>query len=308
MARTWATGEQHHIIFEDNEAWITEVGATLRAFRDSDGDIIDGLTQDEPISAGRGQVLMPWPNRIRDGRYEFEGKTQQLPITEVPKNNSSHGILRWVNWQVDAASRTEASVTLTYAAHAQPGFPFAFDARITYTVLDAGLLVEMSATNAGRSPMPFGMGAHPYFTTGTETVDSNAFVCPAASYLEADEQAIPTKEVAVDAATDFRTRRSLKDEPLNLCYTKLDRDEHGIARFDVIRDGSNHGVRVWMDETFDYVMVYTADDIPGERRRKGIAIEPMTCAPDAFNNKMGLLVLQPGESVSGAWGVQRVTA
>jgi aldose 1-epimerase len=150
------------------------------------------------------------------------------------------------------------------------------------------------------------MGSHPYFTTGTETVDDNTLTCPALSYLDADEQAIPSKQVAVDDATDFRTQRSLQDAALNLCYAKLIRDENGMANFDVLRSGGQDGFRVWMDETFDYVMIYTAEDLPVERRRKSIAIEPMTCAPDAFNNGMGLLILQPGQTVSGTWGVRRI--
>jgi aldose 1-epimerase len=304
MARTWATGEQYQLIFGDQEAWITEVGATLRAYRDAAGDMVDGLAPDEPISAGRGQTLMPWPNRIRDGRYAFAGKRQQLSITEVPKSNSSHGLVRWANWKM--SDKTDARLTLTYTSHPQPGFPYAFDAEVTYELTSEGLSVSMKATNCGVDDMPFGMGSHPYFTSGSATVDDDVFSCPALSYLDADEQAIPTQELAVDDATDFRSARSLNDAALNLCYTKLLRDGQGRANFDVVRAGTSVGVRVWMDRTFDYAMIYTAEDLPGDRRRKSIAIEPMTCAPDAFNNGRGLLVLRPGESVDGSWGVRRL--
>jgi aldose 1-epimerase len=306
MARTWATGEQHQLTFEDQEAWITEVGATLRSYSDSSGDMVDGLGPDEPISAGRGQTLMPWPNRIRDGRYSFGGKSQQLGITEVPKSNSSHGLVRWVNWQVVDKSPTR--VTLAYASHPQPGYPFAFDAEMTYELSADGLQVQMKATNCCETDMPFGMGSHPYFTTGTSTVDDNVLVCPALAYLDTDEQAIPTQELAVDDATDFRSARSLDDAALNLCYTKLIRDDQGRANFDVLRTGSAQGVRVWMDDAFDFAMIYTAEDVPSDRRRKGIAIEPMTCAPDAFNNGWGLRVLEPGQTLDGNWGVVRLRA
>jgi aldose 1-epimerase len=306
MARTWATGEQHHLTFQDQEAWVTEVGATLRAYRDATGDMVDGLRADEPISAGRGQTLMPWPNRIRDGRYTFAGKSQQLSITEVPKSNSSHGLLRWANWKL--VDKSSTSVTLGCTSYPQPGYPFAFDAEITYSLSSDGLSVRMAATNCCETDLPFGMGSHPYFTTGTETVDDNVLICPALSYLDADEQSIPVGELAVDDATDFRSPRSLNDAALNLCYSKLIRNDDGHACFDVLRSGTKEGIRVWMDEAFDYAMVYTAEDLPVDRRRKSVAIEPMTCAPDAFNNRMGLLVLEPGESVAGNWGVRRLQA
>jgi aldose 1-epimerase len=305
MARTWASGQQHQITFEGQSAWIAEVGATLRSYSDSSGEMVDGLEADEPISGGRGQTLIPWPNRIRDGKYAFNGKAQQLPITEVGKNNSSHGLLRWVNWHV--AEQSESSVTLAYESHAQPGYPHALDARITYSLSKAGLEVRLEATNVGTSACPLGMGSHPYFTAGTETVDDTTLLCAAAKFLEADEQAIPTSIENVNDSNDFRATRSLKEEVLNLCYVQLERDAQGRANIDLLRNDGDGGVRVWMDETFDYLMVYTGDDVPTpERRRKGIAIEPMTCAPDAFNNGWGLLSLQPGESVSGSWGVSRL--
>lgn len=305
MTSTWATGQQHQITFGEQSAWITEVGATLRSYSDAQGGMIDGVAADEPISAGRGQTLMPWPNRVKDGKYSFSGKNQQLPITEVPKNNSSHGLLRWVNWQPVLTSN--ASVTLACESHPQPGFPHSFKASMTYTLSASGLEVRMEATNTGPTAMPFGMGSHPYFTTGTDSVDDNTLLCDAAHYLESDEQAIPTKSVAVDATTDFRDARPLKGEPLNLCYLQLGRDEAGRANVDVTRNDGEGGVRVWMDSAFDYVMIYTGDDVPQpERQRKGIAIEPMTCAPDAFNNGMGLITLEPGETVTGTWGVSRI--
>ena len=305
MTRTWATGQQHQITFEGQSAWITEVGATLRAYSDASGGMIDGLEVDEPISGGRGQTLIPWPNRIRDGRYTFDGKAQQLPLTEVGKSNASHGLLRWVNWHL--AERTDSSVTLAYDSHAQPGYPHAFDARITYALSEAGLEVHLEAMNTGTSACPFGMGSHPYFTAGTESVDDASLRCAATKFLEADQQAIPVRIENVNDSNDFRELRGLKGEVLNLCYLELERDGKGRANIDLVRNDGDGGVRVWMNEAFDYVMVYTGDDVPTvDRRRRGIAIEPMTCAPDAFNNGWGLVVLQPGDSISGRWGVARI--
>jgi aldose 1-epimerase len=305
MERSWATGEQYPITFEGQSACITEVGAALRAYSDVDGAIVDGTEADEPISAGRGQVLIPWPNRVKDGKYSVAGKSRQLPITEVDLNNSSHGLLRWVNWKCE--EHTSTSVTMTYASHAQSGYPFAFDARITYSLGSNGLRVVLSGMNTGPAPMPFGMGCHPYFTVGTESVDDTSLMCPAAGYLPSDAQEIPSGDIVMDDDHDYRTKKAIGDTPINACWTQLERDGDGIASVDFTRNDNGRGLRVWMDETFDYVMLYTGETVPQpERRRKGFAIEPMTCAPNAYNNGLGLRVLQPGESVTGAWGVHRI--
>lgn len=294
MKRSWATGNQFEISHGDQTAVVCELGAALRAYGDNKGPIVDGTEADEPISAGRGQVLMPWPNRIKDGKYSFEGSSQQLSITEVGKNNSSHGLLRWVNWQ--CVEHTNSSVTMSYESHAQSGFPFAFDAKVTYSLGEGGLHVTMQATNAGATPMPFGMGSHPYFAGD---VDKSLLTCPSTKYLPTDTQGIPTGDV-VDT-DEFNEQTSLAGKKINGCWFGLKRDESGIANVEF------NDIQVWMDSTFDYVMLYSADDVPQlERRRQSFAIEPMTCAQNAYNNGIGLLVLQPGEIVSGTWGVRRV--
>lgn len=297
MKGTWATGEQFDLTYGGQTATITELGAALRAYGDEIGKIVDGTEADEPISQGRGQVLMPWPNRIKDGKYTAGDREHQLTITEVPLNNSSHGLLRWVNFHCQA--RSASTVTLTYSCHAQPGFPFSFDATIQYELGDDGLRATFSGCNTSPHAMPFGMGAHPYFTTGV-SVDESMIRIPASSYMATDGQEIPTDECEVDAGTDYRRAKGLEGVHINRCFTKLERDANGIASVDYVQAEANQGVQVWMDASFDYVMIFTGD-------RNGVAIEPMTCAQNAYNNKIGLITLQPGETKTASWGIKRIT-
>src|SRR5690348_3976375 len=94
------SGEQIEIRAGDQRAVIVEIGAGLRAYTVADRELLDGYGAEEMASAGRGQVLMPWPNRLQDGAYEFEGRSHQLPLTEPSSHNAIHGLVRWVSWSV----------------------------------------------------------------------------------------------------------------------------------------------------------------------------------------------------------------
>jgi aldose 1-epimerase len=185
----------------------------------------------------------------------------------------------------------------------QPAYPFLLDLRLDYALGDTGLEVTLRAVNAGEAELPVGAGFHPYLTLGTGTIDGLAARVPAAAWLPADERGIPTGERRpVADALDLRDGPALGDRVLDHCYTDLGRDGDGLARVRVAApDG--RAATLWMDEAFGYVMVFTGDTLPAERRRRGLAVEPMTCAPDAFNSGEGLRVLAPGEALAGRWGI-----
>src|SRR6185503_1632108 len=168
MTRVPPSGEQHELSYGDQQAVVVEVGAGLRTYTVGDRDVLDGYAMDEMCASGRGQVLLPWPNRIEDGRYTFDGRDHQLPLTEVAAGNAIHGLVRWSSWTV--AERAEESVVLEHVLRPQPGYPFALELRIVYSLGAGGLTVRTTATNAGEAPCPFGSGMHPYFTLGTPTV------------------------------------------------------------------------------------------------------------------------------------------
>jgi aldose 1-epimerase len=283
-------------------ATVVEVGGGLRELAFEGRPLLDGYARDEMASGGRGQPLLPWPNRLADGRYRFGDRELRTAVDEPSTGAAIHGLTRWANWAVE--SREPARCAMALRLHPRPGYPFLLDLRIGYALSEAGLEVRLSAANAGPEPAPFGAGFHPYLTAGTATVDDLRVVLPAAEWLPADERGIPTGERRpVAGELDLRAGGPLGDAALDHCFAGLGRDADGLAR--VVVEGPEDRVTLWMDGLWRFVMAFTGDALPPERRRRGLAVEPMTCAPDAFNSGEGLLVIPPGGSVEGSWGLAR---
>ena len=296
------SGSQHEIRSGDHAAVVTEVGATLRELTLGGSRVVDGFEVNEPSSAGRGQVLAPWPNRLEDGRYTFLGREGRAEVNEPERGNAIHGLVRWQPWMLDL--KTGDSVVMRHEVREQPAYPWDLDLRVTYVLSSRGLRVTTEATNRSSEPAPFGIGFHPYLAAGTETVDDALLTIPAGQRLLTDERALPTgREAVSDTSFDFRRPRAVGATRLDTAFTDLDRDAAGRA---VIRlegpDGP--GISVWMDEGFGYVQVYTGDTLePPDRRRRGIAIEPMTCPPNALRTGTDLIRLEPGASWRADWGI-----
>lgn len=293
------TGEQYEIIFGTRRAVVTEVGATLRSFSVDGRDVVRGFSVQDQISGGRGQNLIPWPNRIRDGRYIFNGATQQLALTEPARHNAIHGLARHVPWVL--VDRQPDAVTNRVRIYPQQGWPGILEATITHRVGEDGLTVTVQATNVGVAELPFGYGAHPYLTVGESTVDEVAITVPAASYLEVDDRMLPHKISPVDGtAYDLRGGPVLGPVNLDTALSDLARDSDGRWRVRVVLD-DRHAV-LWGDETMQWVQVFSG----GPSRNLSLAVEPMTCGPDAFNagpTHDGMRVLAPGETFTGEWGI-----
>ena len=293
------TGEQYEISSGKHRAVVAEVGAALRSFTFDGRDVVHGFDVMETITGGRGQNLIPWPNRIRDGRYTFNGVTQQLALTEPARHNASHGLARYVPWVL--VERQTDTVVSRVRIHPQPGWPGTLEATITHRVGEEGLLVTVEATNLGNNELPFGYGAHPYLTVGESSVDEVALTVPAASYLEVDDRLLPAKISPVDGtAYDLRHSTVLGTTNLDTAMTDLDRDSDGRWRIRLAR--GDRYAELWGDETFVWTQVFTG----GPNRDGGVAVEPMTCGPDAFNEGPthgALRVLAPGHTFVGQWGI-----
>jgi aldose 1-epimerase len=293
------SGEQYEIVSGSHRAVVTEVGATLRSFTVESRDVVRGFGLDEMSKAGRGQNLIPWPNRIRDGRYTFNGVTHQLALTEPARHNASHGLARYLPWiLVDMSADT---VTHRARIHPQPGWPGTLEAMITHRVGPEGLTVTVEATNIGAAELPFGYGAHPYLTVGESMVDEVALTVPAASYLEVDDRLLPVKISPVAGTIyDVRPGAVLGSTSLDTAMTDLTRDADG--RWRVKLELGDRYTELWGDETMRWAQVFTG----GPNRDGSIAVEPMTCGPDAFNpgpTHGDLKVLSPGETFVGQWGI-----
>lgn len=291
------SGDQYWLEADGQEASVVEVGGGLRTYAVDGVDVLEGYGVDEMAAGGRGQHLLPWPNRIAGGRYSFAGEDLQLALTEPGRQNASHGLVRWANWAPRAHDGDRLVMGLTL--HPQPGYPFTLDVEVEYRLGAGGLSVATTATNVGDRPCPYGAGSHPYLTVGTELVDDAVLLVPAATRLEADERGIPTGAVAVEGTQyDFQMAKPIGDLVVDHAYTDLTGNEAVFASAD-----GQRRLTLWWDSAYRWVMVFTGDTLAPARRRRGLAIEPMTCAPNAFVTGDGLRVLEPEESWTTMWGI-----
>jgi len=298
------SGEQWTIRHGDHEAVVVEVGGGLRTYAFGGRDVLAGYPPDARCSAGRGQMLMPWPNRIRDGRYTFAGHDHQLPLSEPDRGNAAHGLVRWAIWSV--LERAGDTVTLRCRLRPQPGWEWSLDLSVTYALTVSGLVVTPRARNVGTQAAPFGFGAHPYLSVGENRVDEVALAIPAAARLELDDRLLPTGLAAVDGTRqDFREPRALGELALDTAFTDIAADPDGRWRVTLTHPHTGRAVTLWADATaYPWLQVFTGDSLPlPSRRTSGIAVEPMTCPPDAFNSGDDLLVLEPGQEFEASWGI-----
>jgi len=300
------TGVQYEIEAGPYRATVTELGAGLRELTRRGQPVVAGYEADELPPAGAGQLLAPWPNRIDGGRYVFGGAEQHLALTEPARGNAIHGLTRWMAWTV---IRHEASaVLLRSAPHGQQGYPFCLEIEAEYR-LDAGdgLRVAITARNRGSRAAPYGTGSHPYLTVRTPSVDDCELTVPAQSWLPMDDRGIPSGPAATVEGTpyDFREPRAIGTTQLDHALTGLSRDGDGRAWAHLVADGGT-GTRVslWAGQGYHWLQVFTGDPLGPDRRRKAVAIEPMTCPPNAFASTDDLLVLEPGQAVTHAWGIR----
>nr|WP_282696630.1 aldose 1-epimerase family protein [Streptomyces sp. CC208A] len=297
------TGASWRLVRGDQSAVVVQLGGALRDYTVHGRPLLDGFPEGAAVTGGRGQLLVPWPNRVGDGRYRFEGRELRLPLTEVEKGNAIHGLLRWVLWK--PLARTEDSVLLGTTLCPQPGYPFLLDVRVEYRLGPEGLGVAVRATNTGTRPAPYGVGQHPYLTVGTELVDSAVLTVPARYRLRTDARGLPVGREPVDGTPyDFRTARPVGGLPLDTAFTGLGRGPDGRATVRLAHPSGQEGVDLRLGEGTRYVQVYTGDTLAEpERRRRGIAVEAMSCPPDAFRSGTDLAVLEPGATHVFRWGL-----
>jgi aldose 1-epimerase len=293
------TGEQFAITAGEFRATITEVGAGLREFTHRGVNVTVPFDADKLPPWCNGAVLVPWPNRIRDGRYTFLGESLQLALTEPDKHNAIHGLGRWARWS--ASVHQGNRVTLVFDVVPQKGYPFEVRVEVTYALhAELGLSVSASAHNHGARPAPFGAGFHPYLSTRNASLDATTVRIPAAERLLLDDAQVPIGVQSVGRTPyDLRRGKRLKALRMDDGFTGLHVDG-GRGSAEV--HSAAGGARLWFDETFRYLQVFTRDDLDGAG--PGVAIEPMTCAADAFNSTHGLIVLDPGGTWAASWGIQ----
>jgi aldose 1-epimerase len=297
------TGTQYEIESGSYRATVTELGAGLRGLSFGQTQLVVGFDADELPPHSAGQLLTPWPNRVNGGHYAFAGGDYHLALSEPAHGNAIHGLTRWVPWAKVAHDTSE--VTLRCLPLGQQGYPFAVQVDATYRLeAGSGLHVTLTATNKGSRPAPWGAGAHPYLTAGTPTIDNCEIELPAGRWQPVDGRLIPAGPAQDVTGTDFdlRTARKLAGVQLDTAFTDLRRGPDGLAWVRVAGPGLT--TAMWLDEANPWLQVFTSDTLEPERRRTAVAVEPMTCPPDAFASGTDLIVLQSRESVTVRWGVK----
>lgn len=299
------TGEQFVLTrssgSRQSRAIITEVAAALREL------VVDGVAITEPFDEQAtppfscGIVLTPWPNRVADGRWELDGQTQQLDLTEPARHNALHGLLR--NSPYTVVERDEASITLAATVFPQHGYPFLVDTTVRYELLESGLKVTHTAANRSDAAAPVAFGVHPFFRIGDVPVEELRLTLPAATRFETDDRLNPTAEVPVDGTRfDLNAGPKVGELDLDDAYGGLTTDGDLAHTRLTAPDGA--AVDIWQEAEWQWVQVFTTREFPKNGGHGlAVAIEPMTAPPNALNNGQGLRWLAPGESWSTSWGV-----
>lgn len=297
------SGQQHLISSGDQSATIVEVGGGVRCYTVGDRDVLQPYNRAAMCDGAHGAPLIPWPNRLADGHYTFDGTDHQVPLNEPEKQNAIHGFLRWRSWQ--ASEHTPDRVVMSTQLNPLQGYPYCVQVQVAYTLSEEGLSVVTTATNAGAAACPYGHGQHPYLSPGSGTVNECTLALRAGTRVTTDPQRqLPTGTVPVAGSEyDFSTPRRIGDLEMDHAFTDLGRDEDGRAW--VHLTGTDGAVaQLWVDETYPIVEIYTADTLQPPRRRRGLGTEPMTCPPNAFASGDGVIRLEPGQSHTTTWGAR----
>jgi aldose 1-epimerase len=301
------TGAQYQIAAGGYLAVVTELGAGLRELRHRDRPLVTGYQADELPPGAAGQMLLPWPNRIDGGRYRMAGADYQLDLSEPVAGNAIHGLTRWSAWSL--ARHDADAVVLRLALLGRTGYPFCLDLEVAYELSgEAGLTVSVTARNAGTRPAPYGTGSHPYLTAGAAAVDGCELTLPVSQWLPADQRGIPSGPPSDVTGTqfDFRAARPVGAVALDHAFTGLERDEAGLAWARLTSDGA--GAALWAGPGYQWLQAFTGDTLGPAHRRRAVAIEPMTCPPNAFVTGTDLITLEPGDTVTHRWGIQAAGA
>lgn len=299
--------------FEHQRAVVSPWGASLRRYflveRDGgETDIVWGYSGGAHKKGGQGDVLIPFPGRVAEGRYSFDGQVLQLQRNDKEGPNAIHGFVRTLPWTTQPAESNQVGfdVHLDAATYGPRGYPFSLAIRVTYGLDVQGLSCSFAVQNVGRQAAPLGVGFHPYFTVGTALVDEVDVKIPATGYLEFNERLVPTGKVIDAKGTewDYRDYRRVGGRRFNHCYVELERNAAGMATASLRHQGTGRTIDIVMDRSFSAIVVYTGDAI-ADAPRRALAIEPMTCATDALNHPgWGLKRLLPDETFTGRYFVK----
>jgi aldose 1-epimerase len=270
-------------------------GGGLRELVVGGWHVLDGYPAGTVPAGRRGGVLLPWPNRLRGGRWQWRGRDLQLDVVSADSPNAVHGLLSAQPWSVLAGR--PAGVTVGTVLEPRAGYPFRLAVAIDYDLSPGRLSVTVRVRNAGDEEAPVGVGMHPYLHVGADAeggLADAALTVPARTAMVVDA-GLPTGERRpFDGAVGRIGERAL-DDPV----TDLVRDDDGWAR--VRLRGPAGALQLAVDSSWPWLQVYSGDTLPAGQRRRSLAVEPMTCPPNALADGTDLVVLAPAGTWTGTW-------
>ena len=302
VAVTTPVGRLFEIALGDQRAVVTESGATLRVYE------VAGLPVVEPFEGPgtppigcQGEVLAPWPNRVVDGRWTWESTDYQLWITEPERGHALHGLVRTLPWTPVEGEAHRVQLEVTLLAH--PGWPFPLHFVASYELGPSGLTSRLTATNIGRTASPYGAAAHPYLAIRDGAVDDATLEIPATTWVATDDRLAPLDRRPT-AGTPYRfdARAPIGTRQVDNAFTDPERGpDGGVGARLTAPDGRT--TVMWGDSTVRWWQLFTGDVLPERWRRRTLALEPMTCGPNALNSSADLIVLEPGGRHTMTWGL-----
>ncbi len=296
-----ATGEQFELSLGRTSAIVTELAATLRSLRIGGVDIVEPFAEESLPPFASGIVLVPWPNRIEDGRWRLNGEVQQLDLTEPDRHNAIHGLLR--NQPYRMVHRTESSITLAATVFAQHGYPFQLETSVRYELREDGLRTTHGVRNVSRAPAPYAVGAHPYLTIGDVPAQELTLTVSATSRFETDDRLNPVREVPVEGTEfDLHEGRRAGDLHLDTGFGGVHTVD-GASAWLTAPDGRR--VSLLQDDEWGYLQVFVNHAFPkAGGQGLAVALEPMTAPAGAFVSGKGVRWVEPGASWEGGWGIR----
>ena len=283
-------------------AEVTTIGAGLRALTYDGRDLVRTYGSGSVRPKSSGALLVPWPNRVVDGTYDFGGTSYRLDLSEPARGHAIHGLVAWQRFEV--VERGDSAVVLRHVVVPRTGYPFPLDVVACYTLGDDGLDVEVTSTNLGDAPLPYGVGSHPYLLGGDGCVDDWTVTLPADEVLEVTpDRLVPVRlRPVVELGLDFRAERVVGDTFVDHAFTGLRPDGDGLVRATVTGADGRGAQCEWDPTVLPWAQLHTAD-VKGspDLDRTGMAVEPMSCPPDAYNAGTDLVVLEPGDVHVARW-------
>lgn len=295
---TTPTGVQVHLEADGVRAQISQVGASLRHLVIGATTVVPPYPEDHPAPSCSGVVLVPWPNRIRDGIWIDGDETRALAITEPKLNNATHGLLRYTAYEI--AEQSDATVLLRANIVPQTGYPYLLETSVRYTLEADGVTAEHTIVNRSADPAPVALGTHPFLTISEADPGQLLLHVPAETFFETDDRLLPVGESPVSGNTDLRTPRRLADVQLDTGFATLRREDDGRVR-STLTAPDGRTVTLWQGPGLDYLQAYTSTSYPGQELV--VALEPMSAPAEAFNSGRGLHRLTEGETWTVQWGV-----